>query len=181
MRRGFRADCAADSVVVTGYDDEGVLQGGFLSGRMHEHKARSLLGCWQYRTRAVLLAPYGSLRVWIFPCTPTRIWAPSPREGFDSILLCVKGVDEANTGHIDFNALCRCAAQRGLRSMGCYVYSHLMNRAHPNDPGAQAYYDSVYGSIFEACPAFKGIVLVGEAVEFPFQRREDDGTLAVYA
>ena len=37
----------------------------------------------------------------------------------------------------------------------------------PEDPDAFDHYNSTYGMLFEKCPGFKGVVLVGESVEFP--------------
>ena len=43
----------------------------------------------------------------------------------------------------------------------------LKNKLHPDDEGAEEYYESLYGGLFKNCSGLKGIVMVGESVEFP--------------
>jgi len=38
---------------------------------------------------------------------------------------------------------------------------------HPDDAGAEEYYESIYGRIFARYPQAKGLILVGESIEFP--------------
>lgn len=84
--------------------------------------------------------------------------------GMDAILLFVKDVDRTDVGYQDFNTLIRRAAKYGL---DVYAYSRIESDMHPDEPGAQAYYETTYGRLFAQCGGFKGVVLVGESVEFP--------------
>lgn len=84
--------------------------------------------------------------------------------GMDAILVFVKGVDLTSVGYLDFNDLIRRAARYGL---DVYAYSKIKSEYHPDDPGAWEHYNSTYGELFRCCPGFKGVVLVGESVEFP--------------
>lgn len=84
--------------------------------------------------------------------------------GMDAILVFVKGVDLTSVGYLDFNDLIRRAAKYGL---DVYAYSKIKSEYHPDDPGAWKHYNSTYGELFRSCPGFKGVVLVGESVEFP--------------
>jgi hypothetical protein len=84
--------------------------------------------------------------------------------GMDAVLVTVKGVNRTMVGTADFNELCYRAAAYGL---DVYAYSYLPVDRHPDDPDAADYYEQVFGSVFRQCPAFRGIVLVGEAAEFP--------------
>lgn len=84
--------------------------------------------------------------------------------GMDAILVFTKGVNQTPGGFTDFNELIYRAAKYGL---DVYAYSYLVSEMHPDDDGAQEYYDNLYGSVFQKCPGLKGIVLVGESVEFP--------------
>lgn len=84
--------------------------------------------------------------------------------GMDAILLFVKGVNCTTAGYVDFNELVYRAGKYGI---DVYAYSYLKSEMHPDDEGAEEYYDGLYGSLFKACPDLKGIVLVGESVEFP--------------
>ncbi len=84
--------------------------------------------------------------------------------GMDAILVFVKGVNQTTTGFMDFNELVSRSAKYGI---DVYAYSYLKSEMHPEDEGAQEFYDNLYGKIFEACPGFKGVILVGESVGFP--------------
>lgn len=84
--------------------------------------------------------------------------------GMDSILVFVKDINLTPTGFLDFNELIRRAAKYGL---DVYAYSYLNSEMHPEDPGAQDFYDNLYGKLFEQCPGFRGVILVGESVGFP--------------
>ncbi len=95
---------------------------------------------------------------------PDAYLARVAHEGRDAILVFTKGVNETPTGYLDFNDLIRRAAKYGL---DVYAYSKLISEMHPDEPGAEAYYDSTYGRLFRECPGLKGVTLVGESVEFP--------------
>jgi len=84
--------------------------------------------------------------------------------GMDAILVFTKGVDQTPSGYQDFNELIYRAGKYGI---DVYAYSYMENPYHPEDAKAQEYYESTYGRLFGRCPGLKGIVLVGESVEFP--------------
>jgi hypothetical protein len=84
--------------------------------------------------------------------------------GMDAILVFVKGVNETLSGYLDFNELIYRAGRYGL---DVYAYSCMESLLHPEDPGAKEYYENSYGRLFECCPGLKGVVLVGESIEFP--------------
>ena len=94
--------------------------------------------------------------------------------GINTILVYVKGINKTPMHELDFNDLIDRAAKFGL---DVYVYSYLRSRMHPEDEGAEEFYDSLYGELFRKCPGFKGIVFVGESVEFPSKDRRTSGML----
>ena len=67
-------------------------------------------------------------------------------------------------GECDFNALIDLAASYGL---DVYAYSYIVSEKHPDDEGAEEYYESTYGRLFRESPGFRGVVFVGESCEFP--------------
>lgn len=84
--------------------------------------------------------------------------------GRDAIIVFVKEPDiAANNKKVDFVNLVERAARYGL---DVYAYSLIHLLTHPEAEDAEKIYDEVYGSIFKCCPGLKGIVLVGESVEF---------------
>ena len=84
--------------------------------------------------------------------------------GMDAILVFVKDVDTTPHAHLDFNDLIRRANGFGI---DVYAYSYLISEKHPDDPDAVAHYESTYGRLFDRCPGFKGVIMVGESCEFP--------------
>ena len=92
--------------------------------------------------------------------------------GISSILVFITGIDKTPHGYHDFNDLCYRAAGYGI---SVYAYSYLANRMHPCDEGAEAFYEDLYGSFFDRCPHFKGIIFVGESCEFPSREKNSAG------
>ena len=43
----------------------------------------------------------------------------------------------------------------------------MVSEKHPDDEGAEEFYESTYGNLFKTNPGFRGVVLVGESCEFP--------------
>jgi len=95
-------------------------------------------------------------------------------EGRDAILVYTRGVDESKRGPLDFNTLVHRAARFGI---DVYAYSDMHITVHPDAPGAEAHYESVYGEIFKNCPGLKGVILVGESVGFP---SKDENVTGIY-
>jgi len=85
-------------------------------------------------------------------------------EGRDAILVFVKEANVTPYGYLDFNELIYRASKYGL---DVYAYSYLKSEMHPDDEGAESYYENSYGKLFRKCPGLKGVTLVGESVEFP--------------
>ncbi|MBQ5746847.1 MAG: hypothetical protein IIV81_02795, partial [Clostridia bacterium] len=67
-------------------------------------------------------------------------------------------------GYCDFNNLVWRAKGYGL---DVYIYSKMKCDMHPDDEGAEEYYESSFGEVFKKCPEIKGIIFVGETFEFP--------------
>lgn len=84
--------------------------------------------------------------------------------GMDAILVFVKGINHTPSGFMDFNDLIDRASKYGI---DVYAYSYLKSEKHPEEEDAQEFYDKLYGTLFEKCPGFKGVILVGESVGFP--------------
>lgn len=83
--------------------------------------------------------------------------------GYDAILIFVTGVDQTTSGYLDFNDLTARAARFGI---DVYAYCYISNFTSPADEGSRELYENLYGKIFESCPRLKGMIFVGESVEF---------------
>ena len=104
---------------------------------------------------------------------PTEHLLNIVHSGISAILVFVKDIDKTPRGYEDFNDLCYRAAKYGV---DVYAYSYLANKMHPDDEGAYEFYENLYGTFFDRCPLFKGIVFVGESCEFP---SKDENTMGV--
>lgn len=85
-------------------------------------------------------------------------------DGFDAILVFVNGVHMTPYGYLDFNELIYRASKFGI---DVYAYSYMKSEKHPDDDGAETFYEGTYGKLFRECPGLKGVILVGESVGFP--------------
>ena len=85
-------------------------------------------------------------------------------QGFNVILLFTRAYNQTSYGATDFNDIINRAAMYGIDT---YAYSYMTSAKHPEDEGAEDYYDGLYGDLFRKCPKLKGVILVGESVEFP--------------
>ena len=95
---------------------------------------------------------------------PTEHLLAIAHAGISAILVFIKDVDITPHGYHDFNDLCHRAAAYGL---DVYAYSYMKSGMNPEEEGAEAYYDELYGTLFRECPGLKGVTLVGESVGFP--------------
>lgn len=86
------------------------------------------------------------------------------REGVDAILLFTCAPNQNRLGFVDFNDIIDRAEKFGI---DVYAYSYLKNFNSPEDENAEEIYDSIYGPVFKTSNKLKGIVFVGESVEFP--------------
>lgn len=57
-----------------------------------------------------------------------------------------------------------------------YYVSHIESKYHPDEPGAKEYYESTYGALCIKFPKVKGVILIGESLDFPSKDPETCGT-----
>ena len=84
-------------------------------------------------------------------------------EGRDAILVFAWDVNKTHLGYLDFNDL---IARAKVRGIDVYAYSFFIGGPHPDEEGAEEYYDNTYGRLFRECPDLRGVTFVGEVVEF---------------
>ncbi len=153
----------ADGIVICGRTGRGTAQGVYyIEQRMGIHRGPVLP--LQTVCRCPLFSPrmvHSGFGLDHFPDAHIRAIA---RSGMDALLIFVKDVDITPQGYVDFNDLIYRAEGYGV---DVYAYSYYRSLKHPDDPDARAHYESTYGRLFAECPGFRGVVLVGESVEFP--------------
>ncbi len=120
---------------------------------------------------------------------PDAHLAQLAHQGIDAIVVFASAPDHTPDGrtnrgahgsgqgrHQRFSELADRADRHGL-DLYLYAYFHGERAPHPDDPNAQEFYDRVYGDCFAVCPQAKGIVLVGESIEFPSKDPRTTGRL----
>jgi len=171
--RSYRIIAADERIIVCGNEERGAAQGSFfLEDLMNLREAPFVAE--QDITREPLFSPRMAHSGWGLDQFPDAHLNAMAHTGIDALLVFVKDVDHTPEGYVDFNHLVEKAA---LYGMDVYMYSYLISRKHPDEADAEAYYESTYGKVFEACPGFKGVILVGESCEFPSKDPNTTGVL----
>ncbi len=159
--KGFLIE-SGEGICVYGYDDRGIAAGLYYIEDLMSMEKAPFLKKGEIRKKP-LMAPlmvhsgYG-MEEW-----PDDYLRRIAHEGRDALLVFVCGPNETRVGHLDFNDLIARAARFGL---DVYAYSFMQSGMHPDEPEAEAFYDSIYGELFRKFPGFKGVTMVGEVVEF---------------
>ena len=171
--RSYRIQAGRNRIVICGFDERGTGQGSYYLEDLMNLKEAPIVSPMDEQREPVfsprmIHSGYGLDK---FPDAHLNAMAHA---GIDAILVFVKDVDTTPDGHLDFNELVDRAESYGL---DVYMYSYLKSRKHPDDPDAEAYYDSTYGRVFAACPRFKGVIFVGESCEFPSKDPNTTGVL----
>ncbi|NLF18414.1 MAG: hypothetical protein GX595_14350 [Lentisphaerae bacterium] len=162
-RRSFRLVAKRDAIVVCGCDERGVGQGAYhIEDVMNLREAPFMT--MGDTVREPLFQPRMVHSGWGIDQFPDAHLNAIAHAGMDAILVFVKGPNRTTTGHLDLNNLVDRAALYGL---DVYLYSYLHSTRHPDDPDAEAFYESTYGALIRSCPGARGIVFVGESCEFP--------------
>ena len=150
----YRFAVAEDEIVLCGTTDRMAAQAGyFLEDLMNLCEGPFVEVCDGIRTS--LFNPRMVHSGYGLDMYPTEHLINIAHAGISSILVFVNDVDITPHGYHDFNDLCHRAAQYGI---DVYAYSYLANRKHPDDEDAEAFYENLYGTFFDRCPGFKGIV-----------------------
>ncbi|MEF3304055.1 hypothetical protein [Paenibacillus sp. GYB003] len=171
--RSYRISAERERIVVCGFDERGAGQGSFyLEDLMNLREAPFV--AVQDTVREPVFSPRMIHSGWGLDVYPDAHLNAMAHAGIDAVLVFVKDIDRTPFGYLDFNYVIDRAALHGL---DVYMYSYLTSRKHPDDPDAEAYYESTYGRIMEKYPRFKGIVFVGESCEFPSKDPNTTGML----
>lgn len=94
------------------------------------------------------------------------------KQGVDAILIFVQGVNKVPVGELDINALCDKASSYGI---DVYAYCYCSVFYSPYEADAEQVFDKAFGDIFKAHNKLKGMVFVGESVQFPSRDKRTTG------
>ena len=161
-KMGFMIDIKA-SVGVYGHDSRGIAQALYYLEDVMTLRKAPYLKKGEIRKQP-LFSPRMVHSGYGLDQYPDQHLSAIAHAGMDAIVLFVTGVNRTTNGFCDFNDLIYRAEGYGI---DVYMYSYLAGEMHPEEEGAREYYDKLYGSIFDHCPGFKGVILVGESFEFP--------------
>ncbi len=160
---GRRVSISADRISVISYDGRGLAQGLYsLEEKMTSRRAPCLTPCDENMRPAfsprMVHSGYG------MDLYPDEYLSTLAHSGYDAILAFVKDKNHSAHGECDFADIVQRAKKYGI---DFYAYSYLENFMHPSAEGAEEHYAELYGGLFRDIPGLRGIVLVGESIEFP--------------
>lgn len=159
----FRIAVTEDRIVLSAADARGLRRAGVrLEDRMNLRGGPFLSPGTETRTK--LISPRIVHSGWGMELFPDSQLNAVLHAGFDAIAVFTTGFDRTNVGVLDFRDLIDRAAKYDI---DFYFYSYLPSYKHPDDPDAEAFFESVYTRLFERYPGAAGIMLVGESTEFP--------------
>jgi sugar phosphate isomerase/epimerase len=171
--RSYRFEVSADRITICGFDERGIGQGCYYFEDLLNLREAPFVKLTNM-VRKPLFSPRMTHSGWGLDHFPDEHLNAIAHAGMDSIMIFTKEVNMTPVGFVDFNDLIERAAKYGL---DVYAYSYIRSLFHPDDPRAQSYYDSTYGTLFSWCPKLKGVILVGESCGFPSKDPRTSGEL----
>lgn len=150
-------------VIINGYDERGCAQALYdIEKELKRNKAPYLAK--GERKKRPAFSPRMVHSAYGLDIFPDNYMLNLVKDGVDSIVLFCKGVNENRVGEFDFNDVIERAESFGLDT---YAYCSFVNFVSPFDEDAEEKYEKVYTEFFRAHNGFKGMIFVGESVEFP--------------
>lgn len=160
--KGYRMD-VTDSIKISAFDDRGAAQAFYrLEEEMSFLKA-PFINKGTIKNRP-LFSPQMVHSGFGLDMYPDSHLSQIAHAGRDAILIFVKDLYITPYGYLDFNDLIRRAEKFGI---DVYAYSYMDCAKHPDDIGAEEFYESTFGKLFKNCPKLKGLIFVGESMNFP--------------
>ncbi|MBQ9967415.1 MAG: hypothetical protein IJO88_01675 [Oscillospiraceae bacterium] len=160
---GYSISVGYDGITVLGSDPEGAAQGLFYLEDLMNRRGAPILKMGTVARRALFKmrlahSPFGMFEY------PDEAFAWMAHLGFNAIELWLKDVGVSLRGDVvNVDLLCQRAAKWGIKVYASLYQPHTY---HPDDEGAQEFYDALYGDFFARCPDLGGICMVGEANQF---------------
>jgi len=151
-----------EGILLEGYDANGIAQGLYhLEDIMNLRMAPYLpMGTQEHKVLFPIRQTMSGYGVDMYP---DEYLCRLAHEGITSLTLWTLGKDKTRIGYVDFNDLGYRAAKYGI---DLYVESYIHHNVHPDDEGAEEFYDNIYGTLVRECPYIKGIIVEGEISQF---------------
>lgn len=160
---GYRLTVECDSVKIEGYDERGIAQALYYIEDLMNIRKAPFLTVGKVERKAlfsprITQSPFGMFSY------PDEAFSWMAHNGYDAIGLWLQDAYTDNRGdYIDIRLIAERAEKYGI---DVYAELYVPHSMHPDDEGAQEFYDNLYGELFDVCPKIKGITLVGEANQF---------------
>lgn len=152
-----------DGICVRGSDPAGAAQGLFYLEDLMNRRQAPYLKTGTVTRKALFHTRFAHSPFGMFEY-PEEAFAWMAHLGYNAIELWLKDVGVSLRGDVvNVNLLCQRAARWGIKVFATLYQPHT---CHPDDDGAQAFYDHLYGDFLARCPGLDGIILVGEANQF---------------
>ena len=160
--KGREVAVTENGVTITAYDERGLAQAIYdLEDKMTDRQAPYLKsGVTRQKPR---FSPRMAHAAYDFDVFPDGYMQNLAREGIDTLIVYAAGVNQSPVGYMDFDDIIARAKNYGL---DVYAYCFVNNFHHPDEENAEQIFYDIYAPIFKAHD-FKGMVFVGESVEFP--------------
>lgn len=158
-------------IFVRAFDERGAAQAIYDLEEMMLDRKAPYLKVGKYKNKP-LFSPRMAHSAYDLDIFPDGYLQNLAREGIDTLLIFVCGVNQNRLGYIDYNELIDRAEGYG---MDVYAYSYLKNFNSPHTADAEKIYEDIYGPIFKEHKKLKGMVFVGESVEFPSSDERTSG------
>lgn len=160
---GRKFDVTSSGISVTAFDERGIAQALYsLEEKMNTRRAPIVkCGILEERPKFSPRMIHSGYGIDEFP---DEYLSACAHHGYDAILLFVKDATHSAHGECDFNDIVTRAKKYGIDS---YAYSYLKNFNHPSAEGAKEIFDDIYGTVFREIKGLRGMVFVGESIEFP--------------
>ncbi len=169
--KGRRVEISDNKIEIKAFDDRGAAQAIYdLEDAMSELKQPYLKK--DIICQKPLFSPRMAHSAYDVDVFPDGYLQRLAKSGIDAIILFVRGVNEVATGKADINDIIERAESYGIDT---YAYSYINVFKHPSDIDAEEVYSNAYGSIFKAHPKLKGMIFVGESVQFPSKDERTTG------
>ena len=165
--KGRVVEICDKGVLIRAYDDRGAAQAIYDLEDVMTSKKQPYLTKGKTKQKP-LFTPRMAHSAYDLDVFPDGYLQRLAKDGIDAIILFIKGANKLAMGDCDINALIDKAETYG---MDVYAYCYCSVFYSPEAPDAEEVFDNAFGKVFKAHPKFKGMIFVGESVQFPRERR----------
>jgi len=169
--KGRVVDITEEGIEIRAFDDRGAAQAIYDLEDVMTEKKQPYLTKGKTKQKP-LFSPRMAHSAYDLDVFPDGYLQKLAKNGVDAIILFIKGVNKLPIGDFDVNELIDKAETYG---MDVYAYCYCSVFYSPTEPDAEEVFENAFGSIFKAHPKFKGMIFVGESVQFPSKDKRTTG------